>query len=71
MGISQDRWTCPTCDRTHNVGGDPEEIRAALIAVQQDHAEEHTRAPAPERVTAPGRRFQPEKAGLTSADLGR
>jgi hypothetical protein len=40
VGISEDRWTCPDCDRTYVVplrGA----ARATLRAVQERHAEEH------------------------------
>ena len=35
--VSDDRWTCPTCERTTTVCGSDADIQAALEAVRQRH----------------------------------
>jgi len=41
MGISDDRWTCPECDRTFIVEDSYARARGRLAAVRAVHAVEH------------------------------
>jgi len=45
MVTSDDRWTCPVCDRTFVLDASRPDASAGLAALQGSHAEEH----APER----------------------
>jgi len=42
MVISDDRWTCPECERTFVVRDPFEQGRGQLAAVRATHAAEHT-----------------------------
>jgi transposase-like protein len=52
MEISDDRWTCPYCERTFTVEGSFGSARARLAAVQATHAREHAGIPRGLPVTA-------------------
>jgi len=39
--VSDDRWTCPDCERTTVVRGSDPDIRAALDAVRERHRTGH------------------------------
>ena len=44
MTVSRDRWTCPTCHKTVVIDGSPEDVAAAIDAVQRRHGTEHRKA---------------------------
>lgn len=42
MTVSEDRWTCPDCQRTTVVIGSEQDTRSALDAVRKRHGKGHT-----------------------------
>jgi hypothetical protein len=41
MGITDDRWTCPRCNKTFVFDGSGRDYTRVVVTLQQRHAEEH------------------------------
>jgi hypothetical protein len=48
MVTSNDRWTCPDCDRTYLLGAAQGPAADRLAALQKAHAAEHLRTSRPQ-----------------------